>query len=73
MPILGHFVERIAVGMQHVAALTGPLDGQTGRAEVCFPAKQRPQLQALASLLLCQYCVSHEETVHGVVHLRAGW
>ncbi|CAL8464600.1 g4135 [Coccomyxa elongata] len=31
--IPGHFVERIAVGMQHVAALAGPLDGQTGRAE----------------------------------------
>jgi hypothetical protein len=65
VPILGHFVERIAVGMQHVAALTGPLDGQTGRAEVCLPSKQRPLLQALASLLLCQYCVSREETVNG--------
>ncbi|BDA49523.1 probable E3 ubiquitin-protein ligase HERC2 at N-terminal half [Coccomyxa sp. Obi] len=31
--IPGHFVERVAVGMQHVAALAGPLDGQTGRAE----------------------------------------
>lgn len=38
--IPGHFVERVAVGMQHVAALAGPLDGQTGRAEVrLFPVK----------------------------------
>lgn len=34
VPIPDHFVERIAVGMQHAAALAGPLDGQTGRAEV---------------------------------------
>lgn len=34
VPLPGHFVERIAVGMQHVAALAGPLDRHTGRAEV---------------------------------------
>ncbi len=34
VPLPGHFAERIAVGLQHVAALAGPLDRRTGLAEV---------------------------------------
>jgi hypothetical protein len=34
VPLPGHYVERIAVGLQHIAALAGPLDRRTGRAEV---------------------------------------
>ena len=47
VPLPGLFAERIAVGLQHAAALAGPLDRRTGLAEVKLQISKKHTLRSL--------------------------